>query len=187
MASEELSLDDLFGSEEDPPDTRSHYVCSSCGHKFVVEQKLKFCSQCGSRVGEVSRTVEVDTRPRTRVLLVDDSKIALRKVSSILQNLHCDVTEAENGTVAMSLAKGLQPQLVVLDVHMPKISGLQVLEALRQNPAFATTPIVMMTGDADAAIVSQAITLKATDYIRKDDSVANITSRLQAHLEKLHG
>jgi CheY-like chemotaxis protein len=43
----------------------------------------------------------------------------------------------------------------------------------------------MMTGEADAAVVAQAIALKATDYIHKGDAIANITSRLQSHLQKL--
>ena len=68
---------------------------------------------------------------------------------------------------------------------MPQMTGLQVLEALRRNQVFAKTPIVMMTGDSDAAVVAQAISLGATDYMRKGDSVAGITSRLQTHLQKL--
>ena len=189
MTTENSSLEDPSGAEDDSaprtPQTQTNYVCSSCGYKFVVAQKLKFCSQCGARVGEISRTVDTDTRSRTRVLLIDDSKIARRKVGSILQSLHCEVTEAEDGKTALDLAQVLLPQLVVLDVHMPQISGLQVLEELRRNEAFATTPIVMMTGDTDAAVVTQAISLGATDYMSKGDSVAKITSRLQAHLQKL--
>lgn len=184
----EPSLDHLYDSgatEPEPSTQETRYVCSSCGERFAVGQKLKFCSQCGARISEVSNTVEVDTSAKTRVLLADDSALARKKVGGILQNLNCEVSEAEDGTTALSLAVSVRPQLVVLDVHMPGGNGLQVLKALRENQFFATIPIVMMTGEADAAVVSQAIALKATDYVRKDDSVETITARLQSHLDKL--
>ena len=90
------------------------------------------------------------------MLLVDDSAIARRKVSTILQNLHCEVTEVEDGKKALALAAKLRPELVVLDVNMPEVSGLQVLQALRQIDAFTTIPIAMMTGEADAAVVASS-------------------------------
>ena len=89
------------------------------------------------------------------MLLVDDSAIARRKVITI-QNLHCEVTEVEDGKKALALAAKLRPELVVLDVNMPEVSGLQVLQALRQIDAFTTIPIVMMTGEADAAVVASS-------------------------------
>ncbi|HCL29378.1 MAG TPA: hypothetical protein DIC52_13190 [Candidatus Latescibacteria bacterium] len=68
----------------------------------------------------------------------------------------CEVTEVEDGKKALTLAAKLRPELVVLDVNMPEVSGLQVLQALRQIDAFTTIPIVMMTGEADAAVVASS-------------------------------
>jgi PleD family two-component response regulator len=134
------NIDDLFasGDDEDTEETQG-YVCPSCGFKFTVGEKFKFCSRCGSRVGEISTETTTEP-PRTRVLLVDDSAIARRRVSSILRNLHCEVTEVEDGKKALALAAKLRPQLIVLDVHMPDVSGLQVLEILRQKEDFTTIP-----------------------------------------------
>ena len=189
MMADELPSDllDPGAGDEDTSAEQTRFVCSSCGQEFVVGQKIKFCSHCGERVRELRRTVQVDTSTKTRVLLVDDSTAARRMIGTILQTLHCEVIEAADGIEALAEIPKLQPELIVLDIHMPTVDGLQVLEALRKTTAFATTPIVMMTGDAAAAVVSRAIALKATDYIRKDDPVDTIAARLQVHLDKLRG
>ena len=180
----------MFNSGTPPPaegDAETRYVCSSCGTEFVEGQKIRFCSNCGARVESIADTVVVDTAAKSRVLLVDDSALARKRLGTILGILHCEVTEAEDGASALALIGEMRPQLVVLDIHMPNMTGLQVLEALRQSTQFADLPIIMMTGDADAGIVSKAVALKATDYIRKDDSVESIASRLQTHLAALRG
>ena len=188
MTSDSDDIADMFDSGAPPSgdaDSETRYVCSSCSAEFPVGQKIRFCSNCGAKVDTVSDTVVIDTSATPRVLLVDDSTTARKRIRAILEILHCEVTEAPDGASALALIGELCPQLIVLDIHMPNMTGLQVLEALRRNAQFADVPIVMMTGEAKAEIVSQAIALKATDYIRKDDAVKTIASRLQTHLAKL--
>ena len=62
---------------------------------------------------------------------------------------------------------------------------LQMLKVLRGMERFASTPVVMLTGEADAQIVTQALQLKISDYIRKDDPVESLKARLQKQIDKL--
>ena len=97
----------------------------------------------------------------------------------------CQVSEAEDGKEGVIAAVKIKPQLIILDIQMPNVNGLDALKALRKNPLFDSTPILMMTVEADAQVVAQALAAKANAYIRKDSSVAELISRLRKHVSKL--
>lgn len=80
------------------------------------------------------------TDPKS-VLLIDDSQLAIKKIGAILQQLNCQVIEAEDGRIGLSLALTSKPDLIILDVQMPKLNGLETLKILRQNPKFKDRPI----------------------------------------------
>lgn len=172
-------------SEEGPDLVELRCVCPNCDKAYLVGEKIKFCSSCGSPMQAVSKVAVVGTAPPVRVLLVEDATIARRKINGILKNLGCEVEEARDGMEAMLKVNQVQPDLVILDIHMPKKNGLQVLKELRSSDRFAATPVVMLTAEADSSVVAQAISLKASDYIRKDDSVDQIRSRLMKHLPQI--
>ena len=160
------------------------YVCSECGKPFPVGEVVKFCASCGARASSVSKTEEVDVAEKPRVLLVDDSHIARHKIGSILQNLGGIVADAADGEQALKMIDKERPDLLVLDVNMPKITGIDVLEKIRANESLVDLPVVMLTAEADVKIVARAISLKAADYIRKDDPVDQLTQRLKAHIDR---
>lgn len=165
------------------PDTR--YVCKECSKRFPVGEAVKFCPYCGARVSSVSETQTVDPRTKPLVLLVDDSTVARHKVAGILRTLNCDVLEATGGQQALDELTSTTPDLVVLDINMPTVDGLQVLQQIRASETHAQLRVVLLTGEADVKVVARAISLRPDAYIRKDDPVDSIRRRLAEHLEKL--
>jgi len=177
----ESSSERLQESPEKTTDTGITYECSRCGKRFSSEEEIKFCSNCRSSV-DIARNSVTKTR---RVLLVDDSDIARKKISAILKRLECQVVEAVNGVEGLLKAEKNNPDLIILDVEMPVISGLTVLHELRQNKKFSSTPIIMLTMHSDKDIVAKALMDDANDFIRKDAPVADIMERLNKHVARL--
>lgn len=87
-----------------------------------------------------------DTRT---ALVVDDEAVARDFVRAILESADWKVIEAPDGDTALKLAKEQKPQLVLLDVQMPGESGFSVFASLREEPATATIPVIMVTGVAE--------------------------------------
>jgi DNA-binding response OmpR family regulator len=100
---------------------------------------------------------------RTKVLLVDDLPdilAALRKLFSV-----CDVLEAKDGATALKLAATEKPDLVVLDVHLPDMSGVDVMEVL--NSIVPKPVVIMLTGDDTAETTGRALAAGAFAYVTK--------------------
>ncbi|MBT7912415.1 response regulator [Candidatus Bathyarchaeota archaeon] len=155
------------------------YRCYRCNTAFSSIEEMKFCTKCGAPVNPVRSSAS------KRVLVIDDSHVARKKLTAILKKLSCQVVEAEDGSKGVAAALEENPDLIVLDVQMPIMNGLQALTALRQNSQFDSTPILMMTLEADARMVSQPLAAGAKDYIRKDSSIAELLSRLGEHISRL--
>lgn len=95
------------------------------------------------------------------------------------------MVEATNGREAVDLARQAKPDLVILDLYMPQMNGLEVLDALRADRQFEKTTIVMLTVEADASIVRDALSRGADDYIRKDSSPTVLQERINKHIQKI--
>jgi CheY-like chemotaxis protein len=104
-----------------------------------------------------------------RVLVVDDTDSA-REVAERILRLHgVQAVGARNGDEALSMLDGLDPDLILLDVSMPGMDGLTLLERLRQIPRWTTLPVVMMTAICDEESVGRARRLGACEYLVKAD------------------
>ena len=80
-----------------------------------------------------------------RALVVDDEIHIVQVVAIKLRNNGFEVTTAENGAIALDLAKKIKPDIVVTDYQMPVMTGLELIENLRQDAATADIPVVMLT------------------------------------------
>ena len=121
--------------------------------------------------------------PRKKnVLLVDDSPFVREMVGKIISQLGHLPTKASDGEEGLRIADHQVPDVVILDVQMPKMDGLEVLSRLHRDERFVDTPIVMLTSVGDSEIVKRSIQGKATRYILKDDP-QEIMRRLQEILD----
>lgn len=116
------------------------------------------------------------------VLMVDDSPFVREVLARTVQEMgHC-VTKAEDGIMGLKMALEQRPDVIILDVKMPGMDGIEVLDKLRADPQFEETLIVMLTSHGDGEIVKQALSRKANDYILKDD-MDNMAGRLKKYLD----
>lgn len=120
----------------------------------------------------------------TRVLVVDDDPDIRELVSFKLRQLEIDVECEGDGEAGLAAAVANPPDLVLLDLMMPKLSGLDVCRSLRANESTARVPIIMLTAKAQEADVERGFALGADDYVVKPFSPRELVSRVQAVLAR---
>jgi two-component system chemotaxis response regulator CheY len=121
-----------------------------------------------------------------RVLIVDDSSTIRKIISRCLQAGELDVTEvceAGNGQEALDALSRLRVNVVLADINMPKMDGLQLLAEIRQNRAWHDIPVLMITSESSAVSVREAINRGAAGYIRKPFTSSEIRSQLMPVLK----
>lgn len=101
------------------------------------------------------------------VLIVDDDKLARKSLASLLINAGLAVTEAENGKTGLEEALKGKPDIVVTDVHMPEISGLEMVEKLREDEWGKDVPVIVLTVDEALSSINQALAAGVTIYLTK--------------------
>jgi len=121
------------------------------------------------------------------LLIVDDStairKILLRVLNQTGLELG-QVLEAGDGKEALRLMEGRDIALVLSDINMPNMDGLELLRTLRGTPQWHDLPVVMITTEGGQARVEEAIALGATSYVRKPFSADLLRDKLAALLSK---
>ena len=120
---------------------------------------------------------------KKKILLVEDD-IALSAVyRSRLEIEGFDVSEANNGEDALSATVEYRPDLILLDVMMPKISGFDVLDILRNTPETANVRIIMLTALSQPKDKERAESLGVDDYLVKSQVViGDVVARVKHHL-----
>jgi len=102
-----------------------------------------------------------------RILAVDDEPHILRLVSYTLAARGYEVLEAVDGLAAIEIAEREQPDLILMDVSMPALSGYEACDRLRDNPVTAHIPIVMLSAKSQAAEQAMGLARGAVRYIIK--------------------
>lgn len=117
-------------------------------------------------------------RARPLVLVVDDDEMMRLLAAESLVGSEFDVIEAEDGFSGLEIFDRERPDLVVLDVMMPRMDGFAVCQAIRQHPAGARVPVLMATGLEDLKAIDRAYELGATDFLTKPLNVGLLRHRL---------
>jgi two-component system chemotaxis response regulator CheY len=115
------------------------------------------------------------------ILIVDDSPSMRRMVSAALTEAGHKVREAEDGNKALALARSGAADLVVSDMNMPGMNGIELVGQLRSLPAYRTTPILMLTTETSEDMKGRARNAGANGWIVKPfdpDRLVGIVSRL---------
>jgi len=118
------------------------------------------------------------------ILVVDDEEDILELLRYTFAREGYHVHCAETGEKALSLAGRLTPDIVVLDLMLPGINGLDVMRTLKSDPETAAVPIVMLTARGEEADVVTGLELGADDYITKPFSPRVLTARVKAVLRR---
>lgn len=118
------------------------------------------------------------------VLIVDDERDLVDLVSYNLARQGYDVISAGDGNDAVELATKAQPNLILLDLMLPGIDGMEVARQLRAEPRTATIPIIMLTARGEEIDVVVGLTLGADDYVTKPFRMKELLARVQAVLRR---
>jgi two-component system KDP operon response regulator KdpE len=113
----------------------------------------------------------------TRVLVVEDERPLLRALAMNLTARGFEVVEADTGTKGLTYAASREPDVILLDLGLPDITGLDVIRGVR---AYATTPIIVLSARTGSADKVTALDLGADDYVTKPFSIDELLARLRA-------
>ena len=127
----------------------------------------------------------METKAR-KVLIADDEPDILEILKYNLSNEGYDVVTAKDGDEALEKARRTQPDLVVLDVMMPRKTGVEVCQLLRAQPAFKETLIIFLTAVNDEGTQIKGLETGADDYVSKPISPKVFISRVNALFRRLN-
>lgn len=117
------------------------------------------------------------------VILAENDGLMRSVIRSVLVRAEQQVFPVADGLEAIGLARQFRARLVMLDVAMPRLNGLQTCEAIRALPGYADVPIVMLTGYDDAPTRQAAQRLGANDFITKPFRPYQLLARLSTYLD----
>jgi two-component system chemotaxis response regulator CheY len=120
------------------------------------------------------------------ILIVDDSAAIRKILQRVLRQTGMSIGaihEAGDGQEALELAKAHPVRMILTDINMPKMDGLQLLAALKAQPEFASIPVVMITTEGGETKVGEAVRLGAAGYVRKPFTADQIKEKLAGVLE----
>lgn len=121
---------------------------------------------------------------RPKILVVDDEPEAVELVEFNLKQAGFDVAVAADGAEALKKARALMPNLIVLDLMLPEVDGLEVCKMLRRDSATAKVPIIMLTAKAAEIDRILGLELGADDYITKPFSPRELVLRIKRILQR---
>jgi DNA-binding response OmpR family regulator len=123
-------------------------------------------------------------RVKPKILVVDDEPDALELIAFNLKNAGLEVLTAENGDQALRLARAQLPDLILLDLMLPEVDGLEVCKILRRDPATSAIPIIMVTAKAAEMDRVLGLELGADDYVTKPFSPRELVLRVKNLLRR---
>ena len=116
-----------------------------------------------------------------KIFIVDDNTSNLLVTEEVLSKQY-DVYTLSSAAFLFNLLNNIVPDLIILDLLMPEISGFDVLKQLKDDKRYADIPVIILTGKGDAATEALGLEMGAVDFIRKPFSTPVLLDRLMVHL-----
>lgn len=118
------------------------------------------------------------------VLIVDDIPVNIILLKTMLARTNVKILTAVNGQEALDLVRQLRPHVVLLDIQMPIMSGLEVLKEIKADPKLKETAVIMVSAYTSAEDIEQSMNLGASGFIKKPVIMDILLSSVTAELEK---
>ncbi len=113
-----------------------------------------------------------------RVLLVDDNEQNLELLQAYLEDLPCEIVTATDGIEALARAAEVDPDVIVLDIMMPRMSGFQVCERVKADKTLRDIPVIMVTALNEVGDVERAVDAGADDFLTKPVNRLELVTRV---------
>ena len=114
-----------------------------------------------------------------RVLTVDDSKTIRMIVKKAFKDFDCELFEAENGVEGLAVAAKEKPGLIVLDITMPVMNGIEMIGRLKEEPGLKDIPVIMLTAESGKDNVMQIVKMGVKDYMVKPFKGKDLIERVE--------
>jgi two-component system, OmpR family, response regulator MtrA len=115
---------------------------------------------------------------KSLVLIADDDADILLLVRAVLERSGHEVVAASDGAEALASVRARKPDLVVLDIAMPEVDGLEVLRRLRADPTTSELPVVLLSARAQEADVERGFAIGASAYLKKPFSPRELSEHV---------
>lgn len=122
--------------------------------------------------------------PKPSILVVDDERDLLDLIEYNLHKEGYKVYTAENGVDGIRLAKQKLPDLILLDIMMPRMDGMEVIEVLKEDDKLKTIPVIFLTARSDENTEIKGLEKGADDYLTKPISTTKLLSRIKTALRR---
>lgn len=128
------------------------------------------------------KELDVAALPKT-VLIVEDNELNMKLFHDLLEAHGYRTLQARTGPEALKLAEERQPDLILMDIQLPEISGLQVTQQLKKNRTLASIPVIAVTAFAMKGDEERIRAGGCQDYIAKPISVADFLEKVKRYLD----
>jgi CheY-like chemotaxis protein len=124
--------------------------------------------------------------PRSRVLIADDNEPNRELLEVYLAELDCEIATAMDGRDTLDKVASFQPHVILLDVMMPKLSGFEVCERLKSDPATSPIMILMVTALGELGDIERAVDAGTDDFLSKPVNKVELVKRVENMLKLRH-
>lgn len=119
---------------------------------------------------------------RKKIMLVDDSSTVLMMERMILNKVPADLVTARDGQEAVDKAPAERPDLILLDMMMPRLGGMEACKQLRESDITRAVPIIMVTTRGEESYMESAFASGCTDYITKPINAIELLTKVRNYL-----
>lgn len=116
------------------------------------------------------------------LLIVDDSPENIQQLGAVLRDEGFLVSVARDGKQALEKARSLRPNLVLMDVMMPDMDGLDVCRRMKSDPVLADIPVIFISAKGSSGDIVEGLSAGGVDYIRRPFQAAEVIQRIKTHL-----
>ena len=120
--------------------------------------------------------------PKRKILIVDDEEFILNLLRNGLTENGFDVITAPDGFEGILSVEDHKPDMVISDIMMPRLTGLDFLKALKNNKETRNIPVILISARDEVEIVQKGLSMGAVDYITKPFKINEIVGKLRHHL-----
>jgi DNA-binding response OmpR family regulator len=123
------------------------------------------------------------TSKKQKVLIIDDDQLNIQAISPLLDEMNIAISTLYDGHNALEKVQNIQPDLILLDIMMPEISGLEVCTSLKEDKTTQHIPIIFITAKTKTEDIVQGFKLGGADYICKPFKKQEFQARVRTHLK----
>ncbi len=132
------------------------------------------------------KDIKAEQEKTPTILVVDDNQQNLELLQAYLEDLDCETVPAHDGPEALDIIAGRKPDLILLDVMMPKMSGFEVCKRVKNDPKTSDIPVIMVTALNEFGDIERGIDSGTDDFISKPVNKLELLTRVKTMLKLKH-